>query len=155
MLIIIRDKMKTGGIMGAIHVFVSIILSFVVVAQLNLSGKAILWNVLVFNLPVFLDFVHTFNCVPAEKVGKPFKYMLDFTVIGLLISVFLSLIGIGILLNIDDSNVPNFFSNFFCFGKSFLRISILLNPIGILADYMCSILIEEHRIETKVEVNTN
>ena len=93
-----------------------------VVAQLNLSGKAILWNVLVFNLPVFLDFVHTFNCVPAEKVGKSFKYMLDFTVVGLLISVFLSFIGIGILLNIDDSYVQNMFSNFLVLESPFKNI---------------------------------
>lgn len=141
--------------MGAIHILVSIVLSFVAVAQLNLSGKAVLWNVLVFNLPVFLDFVHTFNCVPAEKVGKLFKYMLSFTVVGLLVSVISALIGIGILLNLDNGKSQDIFSDFFRCGKAFLRTSILLNPIGILADYMCSILIEEHRIETEVEVNTD
>lgn len=155
MLIIIRDKIKMGGIMGTIHICVSIILSFVTVAQFNLSGRVILWNVLVFNLPVLLDFLHTFNCVPAEKVGKPFKYMLIFTVVGLLISILSSVIVIGILLTVDNSSVQSIFSNFFSIGKYFLRISILLNPIGVLADYMCSILIEEHRIETKVEVHTN
>ena len=155
MLIIIRDKIKLGGIMGAIHIFVSIILSFVAVVQLNLSGTALLWNVLVLNLPVFLDFAHTFYCVPTEKIGKLFMYMLNFTVVGLLSSVCLSFIGIGILLNAENNIIQDIFSNFFSFGKTFLRISILLNPIGVLADYMCSILTEEHRIETEVEVNTN
>lgn len=141
--------------MGAIHIFVSIILSFVVVVQLNLSGRAILWNALVFNVPVFLDFGHTFKCVPAEKIGKAFECMLNFTVVGLLCSVLLSFVGIGVLLNNDYSNVNPFWDYFFSMGKILLRISILLNPIGVLADYMCSILIEEHRIETKVEVNIN
>ena len=82
-------------------------------------------------------------------------YMLNFTVVGLLSSVCLSFIGIGILLNAENNIIQDIFSNFFSFGKTFLRISILLNPIGVLADYMCSILTEEHRIETEVEVNTN
>lgn len=141
--------------MGAIHIFVSIILSFVVVVQLNLSGRAILWNALVFNVPVFLDFGHTFKCVPAEKIGKAFECMLNVTVIGLLCSVLLSFAGIGVLLNNDYSNVPPLLGYFLSMGKVLLRISILFNPIGVLADYMCSILIEEHRIETKVEVNIN
>lgn len=151
----IRDKIQTGGVMGLFHICVSIILSAVVVMQLDLSGKAILWNVLVFNLPAFLDFVHTFSCVPSEKIGKAFNCVLCVTIISLLISVILSGIGVGILLTGKDIYIKNTFRPFIGLGKVILRASILLNPVGILADYMCSILIEEHRIETRVEMNTN
>lgn len=151
----VRDKIQTGGVMGLFHICVSIILSAVVVMQLDLSGKATLWNVLVFNLPAFLDFMHTFNCVPSEKIGKTFNCLLCFIIISLLLSVIFSGIGVGILLTGKDIYIKNMLRPLIGLGKTILRASILLNPVGILADYMCSILIEEHRIETKVEVNTN
>lgn len=154
-MITIRDKINIGGWLGIIHIGLSIILSIVMVLQSNLDVGVIFWNIFVFNLPVLIDFAHTFSRVPAEKVKGPFKYLIDFALLGLLISFLFSLIGIGICLLTNYNNPQETSYYVINFGKKFLNLSILFNPIGVLSNYMCSILIEEHRIETEVEANTN
>ena len=144
------DRMKTGsGICGMIYIVVAFILTFIAGLNTRVPDKTLVWNAFVLNVPVLLEFIPNFFNLPKEKVKKWFKVFCVIVIIMLLFSPLSTLLYVGMDYSIEEKNMTTL--KIIDYLVQILKYSVWITPFGVLLSYICSLLIEEHRVKQKVE----
>lgn len=139
------EKIKIGGFGGIIHTALAFILSIISFIDEGIKGDSLIWNVLVFNAPVLIDFTHVLLSTPNEKLNGKLKSLCWIILVGLGVSVLLSFLCVGINCTIADITTNVFATGILIVSYVILKVSFILNPVGVFLNYVCSILTEEHR----------
>ena len=142
-----KEKIKTGGICGIIHIILSIVIAFISIVDKSIIESALLWNVFIFNIPVFIDFTQSIFRAPEEKMSKKFKNWCWILWFVLLITSVILVCCFGISLTIKDLSSNMFATYFLRVCNCILRYAFIINPFAVSFDYVCNILIEETKTE--------
>ena len=150
-----KEKIKTGGICGILHIALSVVIAFISLIDKSVIESALLWNVFIFNIPVFIDFTQSFFTAPEEKMSRKFKnwcWALWFILLG---SSIILICCFGISSTIEDLS-SNVVANYFLKTCNYiLRYAFIVNPFAVSFDYVCNILIEETRTEETYITNND